>query len=192
MPSRPSTSPPSTATLLADYDVAILGEVSVSPAQAAMLASWVDGGGNLIAMRPDPDLAGLIGLTDSGTDLSEAYLQINTAGGAPGAGLVSQTIQFHGTADRYTLGAGTDRLRRCTRAHPRRPQIPPSPCATSASNGGQVAAFAYDLARSVVYTRQGNPAWAGDERDASVSPPIIRSDDLFFGQAGDVSPTGST
>ena len=29
------------------------------------------------------------------------------------------------------------------------------------SNGGQAAAFTYDLARSVVYTRQGNPAWAG-------------------------------
>ena len=27
--------------------------------------------------------------------------------------------------------------------------------------GGQAAAFTYDLARSVVYTRQGNPAWAG-------------------------------
>ena len=47
------------------------------------------------------------------------------------------------------------------------------------SNGGQVAAFAYDLARSVVYTRQGNPAWAGQERDGE-QPPIIRSDDLFF------------
>ena len=45
-------------TLLADYDVAILGDVPSSPAQAAMLPTWVDGGGNLIAMRPDPDLAG--------------------------------------------------------------------------------------------------------------------------------------
>ena len=45
---------------------------------------------------------------------------------------------------------------------------------------GQAAAFTYDLARSVVYTRQGNPAWAGQERDGEV-PPIIRPDDLFFG-----------
>src|SRR6185369_8707582 len=30
----------------------------------------------------------------------------------------------------------------------------------------------------VVYTRQGNPAWSGQERDAQ-DP--IRSDDLFFG-----------
>ena len=54
--------------------------------------------------------------------------------------------------------------------------------------GGQAAAFTYDLARSVVYTRQGNPAWAGDERDG-ITPK--RSDDLFFGaKAGDRSPTG--
>ena len=33
------------------------------------------------------------------------------------------------------------------------------------SAGGQAAAFTYDLARSVVYTRQGNPAWAGQKRD---------------------------
>ncbi len=55
------------------------------------------------------------------------------------------------------------------------------------TNGGQAAAFTYDLARSVVYTRQGNPAWAGDERDGQSGP--IRSDDLFYGaKAGDVQP----
>ena len=48
------------------------------------------------------------------------------------------------------------------------------------SQGGRAAAFTYDLAKSIVYTRQGNPAWAGQERDGS-SP--IRSDDLFFGNA---------
>ena len=54
------------------------------------------------------------------------------------------------------------------------------------ANGGQAAAFTYDLARSVVYTRQGNPAWAGQERDG-VTP--IRPDDLFFGaKTGDVQP----
>ena len=54
------------------------------------------------------------------------------------------------------------------------------------ANGGQAAAFTYDLARSVVYTRQGNPAWAGQERDGT---PPVRSDDLFFGaKAGDVQP----
>ena len=50
------------------------------------------------------------------------------------------------------------------------------------TSGGQAAAFTYDLARSVVYTRQGNPAWAGQERD-NVLDTITRSNDLFFGGA---------
>ncbi len=54
------------------------------------------------------------------------------------------------------------------------------------SNGGQAGAWAFDLARSVVLTRQGNPAWAGTERDG-VGP--IRSDDQFYGAAaGDPQP----
>ena len=45
------------------------------------------------------------------------------------------------------------------------------------SNGGQAAAFTYDLARSVVYTRQGNPAWAGQERDGVLG---LRPNDMFY------------
>ncbi|MGZ4723657.1 MAG: Ig-like domain-containing protein, partial [Ilumatobacteraceae bacterium] len=166
-------------TLLAAYEVVILGEVSIDPTQASMFATWVDGGGNLIAMRPDPDLANLLGLTASGTNLSDAYLQIDTGAGKPGAGLVSQTIQFHGTADRYALDAGTVALASLY-----------SDASTSTGNaavtlrsvgtkGGQAAAFTYDLAKSVVYTRQGNPDQAGKETDGQ-QPPIMRSDDLFF------------
>ena len=51
-----------------------------------------------------------MGVTDTGTDLSDKYLEIDTAAGTPGDGLVGQTIQFHGTADRYNLGAGTEAL----------------------------------------------------------------------------------
>ena len=55
------------------------------------------------------------------------------------------------------------------------------------TGGGQAAAFAYDLARSVVYTRQGNPAWAGQKRDGTANG--IRANDLFYGaKAGDVQP----
>ena len=46
------------------------------------------------------------------------------------------------------------------------------------TSGGQVAVFAYDLARSVIQTRQGNPAWAGQNRDGQTPN---RSNDLFFG-----------
>ncbi|MCP2045715.1 Ig-like domain-containing protein, partial [Pontibacter sp. HSC-36F09] len=44
--------------------------------------------------------------------------------------------------------------------------------------GGTAVAFTYDLAKSVIYTRQGNPEWAGQKRDGQAGP--IRSDDQFY------------
>jgi N,N-dimethylformamidase beta subunit-like, C-terminal/Putative metal-binding motif/Bacterial Ig domain len=162
------------ASLLA-YDVVVLGEMALTPAQVTMLTDWVTAGGNLIAMRPDAQLAGLLGLTDLPTTLSDAYLLVNTATG-PGVGIVGQTIQFHGTADRYTLNGATSLATLYSNAST--PTANPAvTLRTVGTQGGQAAAFTYDLARSVVYTRQGNPAWAGQERDGT-SP--IRSDDMFF------------
>ena len=59
-------------------------------------------------MRPDPQLAGLLGLTAAGGTLADAYLAVDTSA-APGAGIVAQTIQYHGTADRYTASGAADR-----------------------------------------------------------------------------------
>ena len=151
------------------------GGVPLTSTQVTTFTTWVNAGGNLIAMRPDKKLAGLLGLTDLVTTLSEGYLLVNTAS-EPGAGIVGQTIQFHGTADRYTLGNAAALATLYSTAA----SATASPAVTLRSvgdNGGQAAAFTFDLARSIVYTRQGNPAWVGLERDG-ISP--IRSDDLFY------------
>ncbi len=95
-----------TQTMLADHDVVVLGETPISGAQATLLSDWVDGGGNLIAMRPDPQLSGLLGLTSANTTLEDAYLKVDTSA-PPGAGIVGETIQFHGTADRYALNGAS-------------------------------------------------------------------------------------
>jgi Domain of unknown function (DUF4082) len=172
------------ATTLASYDVAILSAVSLTDTQAAMFGDWVNGGGNLIAMRPDKRLASLLGLTDANATLSNAYLLVNTASG-PGAGIVNQTMQFHSTADLYTLDGATGIATLYSNAT----TATANPAVTLrnvGTSGGQAVAFTYDLARSIVYTRQGNPAWVGQERDG-ITP--MRSDDLFFGAAaGDAQP----
>ncbi len=165
-----------TPAVLANHDVAVLGDMTLSAAQVSMLSDWVNGGGNLIAMRPDKQLAGLLGLTDASATLSNAYLKVNTSQ-APGAGIVDQSVQFHGTADRYTTSGATTVASLWSDGS----TATANPAVTVrdvGSNGGQAAAFTFDLARSIVQSRQGNPAWAGQERDGS-SP--IRSDDLFFG-----------
>ncbi len=176
------------ATVLAQYDVAILGEMPLTASQVTMLSDWVNAGGNLIAMRPAPQLATLLGLTSSGTTLAQGYLAVDTSR-APGLGIVGQTIQFHGTADRYTLAAATPAAVAVATLYSNATTATTSPAVTLRSvgtSGGEAAAFTFDLARSIVYTRQGNPAWAGDERDG-VSP--VRSDDQFYGaKSGNIQP----
>jgi VCBS repeat-containing protein len=172
------------AATLAQFDVTILGDMTLTSAQVTMLTNYVNAGGKLIAMRPDAQLAGLLGLTDTPNTLANAYLQVDVST-SPGTGIVSDTIQFHGSADLYTLNGATQVARLFSNATTGTSN-PAVTLRSVGSNGGQAAAFTYDLARSVVYTRQGNPAWAGQERDGTTP---IRSDDLFFGaRAGDVQP----
>ena len=141
--------------VLSNYDVVILGETALTAGQVTTLSNWVSGGGNLIAMKPDKQLAGLLGLTDAGSTLSEGYLLVNTASD-PGVGIVGQTIQFHGTADRYTLNGGSSLATLYSDAS----TATPNPAVTLRSvgaNGGQAAAFTFDLARSIVLHASRQP-----------------------------------
>jgi flagellar hook capping protein FlgD len=177
------------AETLSAYSVVVLGARGLSGGQASLLSNWVQAGGNLIAMRPDATMAGVLGIAPTGGTLSNADLRVDTTQ-PPGAGITANVMQFHDTADRYALDGA--------RAVATLYQGPTSPTSNPAvtlrdvgSAGGQAAAFTFDLARSIVYTRQGNPAWAGQERDGLSDPNAvpIRSDDLFFGaKAGDLQP----
>jgi hypothetical protein len=165
-----------TASVLNGYDVVLLGATPLTAAQAGMFTTWVNGGGNLIAFRPDKQLAGLLGLTATTGTLAEGYLKVDTSA-APGAGITDQTIQFHGTADRYTL-VGARAVAALYSSATAATTSPAVSLADVGTSGGQAAAFSFDLAQSLVYTRQGNPAWEKQERDGTTP---IRSDDLYFG-----------
>ncbi|WP_309238603.1 DUF4082 domain-containing protein [Actinoplanes aureus] len=166
-----------TASTLSQYDVVLLGPAPLTAAQVGMFTTWVTGGGNLIAFRPDKQLAGLLGLTSTTGTLAEGYLKVDTSA-PPGAGITDQTIQYHGTADRYTLNGA----RAVATLYSNATTATTNPAVSLVGvggNGGQAAAFSFDLAQSLVYTRQGNPAWEGQDRDGE--SPQIRSDDLYFG-----------
>ena len=162
----------------------VLADRDIGDADAARLQDWVQAGGDLVAMRPPPQLAGLLGLGAQAGTLADAYVKVDTTR-PPGAGIVADTIQFHGAADRWTLAGATPVATLYSTAA----DATTDPAVTVHGVGaGTAAAFTYDLARSVVYTRQGNPAWAGQERDMDPDN-VIRSDDMFFGaKPGDVQP----
>ena len=161
---------------LAAYDVVVLGPMPLNTTQANMFGAYATGGGNLISMRPDADLANLLGITPQGGPLANGYLRVATArrpARASPARRCSSTATPTATHSRARPAVATLFSDAITAT-----SNPAVTLRNVGSNGGQAAAFTYDLARSVVYTRQGNPAWSGDERDGT---PPIRSDDLFFG-----------
>src|SRR5204862_757338 len=94
------------STMLNNYDVVVLGEMTVTSSQVTMFSNWVNAGGTLIAFKPSALLTPLMGLSSAGGTLADKYLLVNSTSG-PGVGIVNQTIQFHGTANLHTLNGAT-------------------------------------------------------------------------------------
>ena len=154
-----------TPAVLAQHDVTILGEMSLSGPQVDDLTDWVQAGGNLIAMRPDPQLAGLLGLATAGGTLANAYLLVDTTA-APGAGH-RRTRPSSSTAPPtcYTLSGAQRRRHLVLERHHRHHATPRSRCTASVRTAGRPPPSRTTWPAPIVYTRQGNPAWAGQERD---------------------------
>ncbi|MGE0363392.1 MAG: Calx-beta domain-containing protein, partial [Vicinamibacterales bacterium] len=153
---------------LAGVRLVLLAETALTSGQAATLDAFVDGGGRLVAMRPDAQLAPTLGLgTPSGTT-QNGYVQIEQAG--PGAGLQAMTLPFKGTATNYPLaGAATVATLYSSRTA--------ATAFPAVVRFGRTAAWSFDLARSVAYTRQGDPQFAGQNRDNTSE---LTVGDLFF------------
>ena len=172
------------AALLNNYDVILLGQITLSGTQVSLLQTWVQAGGTLIAQRPSSLLYPLMGITSAGgtltenPDLTYTYLLVNTTAGQPGAGIVNQTIQFHGPADKYSMMPGTISLATLYSDATTATTNPAITSVNVGTNGGKAIAFAFDLPKSIILTRQGNSNWAGTSRDGQTGP--IRSDNLFF------------
>lgn len=159
-----------TAADLSTHSVTILAETTLTSGQATLFTNHVNGGGTLIAMRPDAQIKNLFDLGSSAGTLADGYLKFesNTAT----SGLTTNFMQIHGTANRYNLGSAT----MLARLYSNKSTSTVYP-AVALSADGRAAAFTYDLARNVVYMRQGNPALADTDGDGDT---ILRTVDLFM------------
>ena len=169
-----------TSTLLSEYKLAILGMGALTAGQASDLTAYVNGGGRLIAMRPDAQIKGLFGLNTASGQQADGYIQlINGAvlnGGTPGSGLTTETLQNHGSADKYSALAGAVMLAELYSDVSTATGYPA--VVGKGTDTGWAVAFTYDLPQNIIYTRQGNPANAGLDMDADGK---IRTMDLFQG-----------
>jgi hypothetical protein len=157
---------------LKKFDLVILDESKAGFAVKEVLSEFVKHGGNLIAFRPDPSLSEMFGILPSGETISEGFIRIDSTTNQ-GKGLTSRIIQFHGIADKYILNGGkviatifSDRVTA---------NGFPGVISNNYGNGHAVA-FSFNLPKSIVYTRQGNPFYAGAEKDGI---PGLRAMDLF-------------
>jgi hypothetical protein len=100
---------PDPAGYLAAFDVVLLAETSPTAAEEQFFRDYVAAGGNLIAMRPDPNLADLFGLSFVGLRPEQLlqYFAVDTTD-APGAGIVDVSMQYHGAADDYSLAGAVE------------------------------------------------------------------------------------
>src|SRR6267142_1714966 len=99
---HPLTSSTVTSGYLKKFDVVILSENSLTDKLQEIFVRYVKEGGNLIAFRPDKKLDDVFGIISKGSTLNEAYILINVHTEI-GKGIASQTLQFHGEADKADL-----------------------------------------------------------------------------------------
>jgi len=157
---------------LKQFDVVILPETSITPSQKEMISTFVKEGGNLISFRPDKKLSDIFGIKDAGGTISEGYLEVDF-GSEQAKILTSESMQFHGIADKYTLNGG----KRIASLYSDANTNTGLPAVVSNNYGkGHAVAFLYNLPKSIVYTRQGNPLNAGLEKDGIIG---LRAMDLF-------------
>ncbi len=151
------------ASALAGRSVVLLAETPISEEGAKALREYVQSGGLLVAMRPAAGLHDVFGILESDRieDRLRQYVVVNANDPAL-TGFEDAVLQYHGPASKYALQGATAAasLREDPEKGPGDPAI-----TVNRFGRGTAVAFAFDLAKNVVLTRQGNPEWAGDEGD---------------------------
>lgn len=155
----------------------LLGEGTLSLEEAGRLHAHIERGGGLIALRPHFLLADVLGLRRAAGNTADGYLR--TSEHAIAEGIDSGPLQVHAPADHYRATDAEVIAWLCNGAG----EVSDHPAVTlrvlgSGADRGMAAMWAFDLARSVIYTRQGNPAWADQDRDGLEG---IRACDMFVG-----------
>jgi hypothetical protein len=169
---------PLTLNLLNKYDIVILADTSPLKEEAlSSLTSYVENGGGLVGLSPDPRLAPVFGIADLGTNTEEKYIKVD-ASTPIGSGIVEETLQFHGAAENYRVNGAT------VIAYIYSDDSTPTtlPAVTMYQFGkGHAVCFTYDLAKSTVLFHQGQFKYRSNgENEDPDGDVIYRQNDLLF------------
>jgi len=154
------------------YDVAILAESSLTKEQTEMFEAYVTRGGRLVSMKNVDGLEAVFGLEGSAGTVSRGYIKADDAHPAS-AGINPFTMQLHDDAGLYSL-AGAQPIAWLFSDSDTATEHP----AIAINNFGEglAVSFAFDLAKSIAYMRQGNPDHVNQDDDGLEG---VRSVDMF-------------
>jgi len=160
---------------LEKYDVAILAESPLTTIQADMFDAYVVRGGRLVSMKPTDRLETVLGLErNEGTFLSNGYIKAEPDYPASG-GINPSTLQIHDNANLYTLANAQP----IAWLYSNRDTTTENPAiAINTVGEGLAVSFAFDLAKSIAYMRQGNPQLIDQDIDGLAG---VRTVDKFVG-----------
>jgi len=156
--------------VLKSHDLVILTPGPLSQSRIELLVEYVRTGGRLVAVQPEPAAAALFGLESLSSSQENVWLLTDPA--HPLARGISATpLRLHVRADLYQA-AGAQVVAWLSAGQTYYPALTLHPL-----EQGWAAAWTYDLPHSIVLTRQGNPALAGQETDGFSG---VRPMDLFY------------
>lgn len=147
--------------ILEKYEVAILAEALLTAVQAEMFEGYVARGGRLVGMKPDDRLGSVFGLERAAGTLSKSYIKTESSHSAS-VGINSSTLQIHSPANLYRL-VDAEAI---AWLYTDRDAVSEHPAITLKHFGdGLAVAFAFDLAMSIAYMRQGDPEHVNEDVD---------------------------
>lgn len=159
---------------LAPYRAVVLAEMNLTSVEQQRLRQYVVDGGILLAARPQTSMEDLFGIEFAGNraERLQQYFAPDPSAAAL-QGFPATSLQYHGVASNYVLH-GAEGLAYLYA----NPDLASGNAAITTNNygAGRAIAFSFDPAKSVVLTRQGNPAWKNTEGDGI---PEYRPHDMF-------------
>jgi hypothetical protein len=141
---------------LTPYRAIVLADgAPLTSAQISLINTWVTNGGTFVAMKPNDNLDTLLGIGAKAGTLSDAYYKVNSA---QLPGIETQSMQYHGLGEEHALAGATSMATLYSNAN----TATAYPAMTTKTiSKGKAIAVMYDVSKSVLYLRNGNPALAG-------------------------------
>ncbi len=156
---------------LQQFDIVILAKSQTNDNLKNILSDYVSKGGNLIAFQPEKTMDELFGVRHENKIADDKYISIDKKNEICN-GLTNKPLQLHVQADvcksdAMSIAFFVDK----NESNSEMPAI-----VFNYFGKGHAVAFLYNLPENIVYTRQGNPDFAGIEKDGING---LRAMDMF-------------